>query len=117
MADVVDHGFASDIEELEARIETLAAAIERCRKISLAGKIAAGGGALWLALILTGIVTFSPAMLLAALAAIIGGVVALGSNKTTWEETAAALAQVEALRAQKIGQMQLRLVGEHRTLH
>ena len=42
----------------------------------------------------------------------------MGSNKTTWEQTDAALEKAEAQRAELIGRIELRLVGEeHPTLH
>ena len=54
----------------------------------------------------------------AALSAVLGGLVLLGSNATTWEQTAAALHAAEAARAQLIGSIDLRLVGEERpTMH
>lgn len=107
-----------DIARLEAQIEALAESIERCRKISVAAKIAIAGGALWFALMVLWIVPFSATPLVAALAATLGGVVLLGSNATTWDETEAALHQAEAARDALIGGMELRLVSEPpRTLH
>jgi hypothetical protein len=101
-----------EIARLETQIEALTAALERCRKTSYAAKIAITGGALWFVLALLWIVPFDPTPFVAALAATLGGVVLLGSNKTTWEETKAALARTEAARAALIGQMSLRLVGD-----
>jgi peptidoglycan/LPS O-acetylase OafA/YrhL len=101
-----------EIARLEAQIEALTAAIERCRKIEYAAKIAIAAGALWFVLALTWIVTFDPTFFVGALAACLGGVVLLGSNKTTWEETQAALERSEAARSALIGHMNLRLVGD-----
>jgi hypothetical protein len=106
-----------DIAQLEARIERLAEARERCRKISLAAKIAITAGAAWALLTLATLVPFYPSMFFGALAAMIGGVVLLGSNKTTWDETEAALREAERLRAMLIGRMELRVVEESRTVH
>jgi hypothetical protein len=107
-----------DIDQLEARIEALTASLERCRKISLASKIAIAAGAAWFALLLLWIVAFSATAFVAALSAVLGGFVLLGSNATTWEQTAAALHAAEAERAQLIGSIELRLVGGDRpTLH
>ncbi len=100
-----------DIALVEARIEELAELIERCAKISLAAKIAVGAGAAWIALTLLGFVTFEPAAVIAALAAMIGGVVLLGSNATTWTQMQAAMRASEALRADMIGRLQLTVVG------
>ncbi len=107
-----------DIARIEARIEELAEAIERCRKFSLAAKIAIGTGASWLVLVLLGLLPYEPYEIVAAPALVIGGVVLLGSNATTWAQTEDALRASEAMRADMIGQMRLRLVGEDRpTLH
>ena len=83
--------FREDIARIEARIEELAEAIERCRKLSLAARIAIGAGAGGLALMVVGIVSLEPLTLVAAMAAVIGGVVLLGSNSTTWTQTESAL--------------------------
>jgi hypothetical protein len=101
-----------DIARLEAQIEALAESIERCRKISFAAKIAIAGGALWFALMVLWIVPFSATPFVAALAATLGGIVLLGSNATTWDETETALRQAEAMRAELIGTMNLRLVDD-----
>ena len=107
-----------DIDRLEARIEALTASLERCRKISLAAKIAVAAGMAWFALVLLWIVSFSAAAFVAALSAVLGGLVLLGSNATTGQQTAADLQAAEAERAQLIGSIDLRLVGEDRpTIH
>jgi hypothetical protein len=101
-----------DIALVEARIEELAAAIDRCRKISLAARIAVGAGAAWSLLTLLGFVAFEPSLFVGAIAATIGGVVLLGSNATTWTQTEAAMRASEALRADMIGRLALRVVNE-----
>lgn len=109
---------AREIAQLEDRIETLNASIERCRKISFAAKIAVAGGLVWFALFLVTVVPFGPTAFVAATSAVLGGFVLLGSNQTTWEQTEAARQKVEALRAELIGSIELRLVGEERpTIH
>ena len=106
------------IARLEARIETLTEAIERCRKISIGSKIAIAGGAIWFALALFLILPFDPTAFVAALTAVLGGVVLLGSNRTTWEQTDADLRAAEKMRADLIGGIELRVVGEERpTIH
>jgi hypothetical protein len=107
-----DDAAPHEIIRLEDQIEALAQSIERCRKISFTAKIAISGGVLWFALVLLWILPFSPTPFVAALAATLGGVVMLGSNATTWDETEAALHQAEAARAELIGTMNLRLVGK-----
>ena len=67
---------------------------------------------------LLGVIAFSPDTVIAAMAAVIGGIVLLGSNATTWTQTDAALHEAEAMRADLIGRMDMRVVGEERpTLH
>jgi hypothetical protein len=103
---------AGQIALLEERIETLTASIERCRKISYAAKIAIAGGAAWFMLFLLWIVPFGPTAFVAAVSAVLGGCVLLGSNATTWEQTETDRAAAEAMRADLIGSIELRLVGD-----
>lgn len=103
---------------VEERIEELAEAIQRCRKISLAAKIAIAAGALWVALTLLLLIPYVPFMTIGALAFVIGGIVLLGSNSTTWRETETALAASEAMRADMISRLELRTVDDGvRRLH
>jgi len=107
-----------EVARLEERIETLMASIERCRKIALGAKIAVTAGAIWFALVLFWIVSFDATAFVAALAAVLGGIVLLGSNATTWAQTDADLQAAEAARAELIGRIEFRVVGEEvRTLH
>jgi uncharacterized membrane protein YqjE len=106
-----------DIARIEERIADLQEQVARCVKLSLAAKIAIGAGAAWLALTVLWLVPFVPLMLVAALAAVIGGIVLLGSNATTWTETEAALRASEAMRAEWIGRLELRVVEERPTIH
>jgi hypothetical protein len=106
-----------EIERLEARIEELAARIENCRKFILAGWIAMAAGGVFLAATLVGLIRFDPQVMLASIAALIGGVVVWGSNDSTAKEAARELAAAEMNRAALIGQIDLRVVPEVRTLH
>ena len=107
-----DDSTGDDIDGIEARIETLTASLDHCRKISLLAKIVVAAGVAWFALVLLWIVSFSAAAFVAALSAVLGGLVLLGSNATTWEQTAVALHAAEAERAEVIGRIELRVVGE-----
>jgi hypothetical protein len=111
-------GAQQDIARIEAHIEALAEAIERCRKLSFAAKIAIGAGAAWLMLVLLGVVAFVPYAVIAAMAAVIGGIVLLGSNATTWAQTESALQRSEAMRADLISRIDMRVIeGERHTVH
>ena len=97
---------------LEERIEQLSVSRERCRKLSHISKIAVAVGAVWIVITLFGLVSFSPEFTFGALAAIIAGLVLLGSNKTTWDQTEQALREAEAKRNALIGRLSLRLVDD-----
>jgi hypothetical protein len=115
----MDDGNVSDqVAALEDRIEALTHELARCAKISFAAKCAIAAGALWFALMLFWIVPFNATAFVAALAAMLGGIVLLGSNATTWEQTESAIAAAEVSRAEMIGAIELRVVGEERpTVH
>jgi hypothetical protein len=99
------------IEQLEERIEALAETAERCRKIMLFAKVViVAGGAVMLAVVALP-VRFEPAALFGAMAAVIGGIVVFGSNRSTREQTLRAMEAAEAERRELIGQVELRVVG------
>lgn len=108
----MDDIFHDEIAQIEARIEALGASIERCGKIAVGAKIAIAAGSLWFALFVLWILPFNATAFFAAVTAVLGGVVLLGSNATTWAQTQADLQAAEALRANLIGRIKLRLVGE-----
>jgi hypothetical protein len=107
----------NEIERLEAQIDEIAARLESCRKFVLVGRIALMAGAVLLAAVLLGALTFDPRPLLAAIAAVLGGIVMWGSNSSTAKEAAAQLAKAEADRAALIGQLRLHTVTDRPTLH
>lgn len=102
----------ADIARLEEHIEGLRESIARCRKIALAAKLMIAAGAVWLALTLLWLIPFITTIVIAAIAAVIGGIVLAGSNSTTWQQTEAALRASEAMRAEMIGKMELRVVDQ-----
>jgi hypothetical protein len=105
------------IVRLEAQIEELAARIENCRKFILAGRVAMAGGGIVLAAMLFGAIRLDPTIMVAAAAALLGGIVAAGSNASTAKEAAHEMAEAEANRAALIGQIDLRVVADAGTLH
>jgi hypothetical protein len=104
----------SEIERLEAEIDELAARIESCRKFVLAGRIVVAGGGVVLIATLIGAMQFNPSVVGLAGAAVLGGIVAAGSNRSTAIEATNELTAAEARRAALIEQLSLRLVPDER---
>ena len=99
-----------EISRLETKIDDLAEAVARCRKISLFAKAAmAVGGSLIVATVL-GLVTFDPILLIGGITAVVGGIVLFGSNTRTLNDFSAAAAAAEKRRNELIGSIELRLV-------
>jgi hypothetical protein len=101
-----------EISLIEERLEALAETAERCRKIILVSKaVIAGGGALLLVMVL-GLFGSHQAAALGSIAAVLGGIVSLGSNVSTLRQTTDAIGAAEALRADLISRIDLRVVGD-----
>jgi len=100
------------IAQLEGQIETLAETVESCRKFMLGAKVAiAGGAALILAMVL-GVVRPELASLSGATAALLGGIVLLGSNRSTSDQALARMKKAEAARTALIDRLELQPVGD-----
>ena len=109
---MTDNDDADDISAIEARIEALAETAGRCRRIILGSKVAiASGFALLLAAIL-GLFGAGASTALGSIALVLGGIVSLGSNVGTLQQTEAAIGRAEALRAQLISRIDLRVVHD-----
>jgi hypothetical protein len=106
-----------EIARLEAEIEERSEAIERCRKVILVSKIAAAGGALAIILLLLGIIPSNATLLIISIAAVLGGLVGLGSTTTTAGQLAEAVKNAEARRAALIGTISLTVVGDEPSRH
>jgi hypothetical protein len=83
----------------------------------VAARIAAAGGGIVLVALLFGALRFDPAVMMAAVAALLGGLVLWGSNRSTAAEAADEMAKAEARRAALIGSLELHPVAERPTLH
>jgi hypothetical protein len=101
-----------DISLIEERLEMLAEVAERCRKIILFSKAAIGGGFALLLVTMLGLLGASQAAALGSIAAVLGGIVSLGSNVSTLRQTTEAISAAEALRSDLIGRINLRVVGD-----
>jgi hypothetical protein len=107
---MADDDMRDQIARLEADIEQFADGLDRCRKAMLLSKVAiVTGGALMFVYFL-GAISFDPATLIGALAAIIGGVVVFGSNSTTSKQIMAAMKAAETQRAKLIDMIDFRAV-------
>jgi uncharacterized protein YacL len=109
-------GPQAEIERLEERIEALAAKIENCRKVMLAARIILAFGGILMAGLLTGVLQPDPLALVTAIVAILGGIVLLGSNRTTAAEAREEMEEAEIKREEWIGALRLRDLGP-RALH
>jgi len=101
-----------DISLIEERLERLAEIAERCRKIILFSKAAIAGGAALLLVMILGLFGSSQVAALGSIAAVLGGIVSLGSNVSTLRQTTDAISAAEMLRSDLIGRIDLRVVGD-----
>ena len=101
-----------EIERLELRIEKLSEAIERSRRLRLAGRALVVIGPMLLAGFALGLVSDSPTRVIVALALAIGGVVLMGSSRSSTEELERSLKQAEAERIAAIDALNLIPVGD-----
>ena len=101
-----------EISRIEARLEELAEVAERCRKIILVSKAAIAGGAALLLLVTLGIFGANQAVAIGSIAAVLGGIVSLGSNIATLRQAMAAMSAAEAHRSDLIGMIDLQVVGD-----
>ena len=101
-----------EIMRLEARIDALEVKIENCHKIIFASRAAVAVGGLVLAAMIFGMLRFDSTAMVFGIVAVLGGVVLWGSNGTTATQAEAELKAAEARRAELIGGIDLRVVGE-----
>ena len=101
-----------EISLIEARLEELAKVAERCRKIILVSKAAIAIGVALLLIMMLGLLGSNQVAAIGSIAAVLGGVVSLGSNVSTLRQTMAAMSAAEARRSNLIGGIDLRVVGD-----
>jgi hypothetical protein len=101
-----------EISLIEERLEELAEVAERCRKIIMVSKVAIAGGVALLLVTVLGLFGSHQAAALGSIAAVLGGIVSLGSNVSTLRQTTDAISAAEALRSDLIGRIDLRVVGD-----
>ena len=101
-----------EIARLEVRLEELAEVAERCRKIILVSKVAIAAGAAWLLVMMLDLFGSSRVAGIGSMAAMLGGIVSLGSNVSTLQQTMEAISAAETRRSDMIGSMALRVVDD-----
>jgi hypothetical protein len=103
---------SDEISRIEAQLDELAEVAERCRKITLVSKSVIALGAGLMLVTMLGLLGSSQVAALGSIAAVLGGIVSLGSNASTLRQTMAAISEAEALRSDLIGRIDLRVVGD-----
>jgi uncharacterized membrane protein len=101
-----------EIVRLEAQIDELADRIESCRKFILVGWIVVVVGGVVTIAMLVGAIHFDLSVMAIAMAAVLGGIVVAGSNRSTAQEATRELTAVEAKRTALIERMDLRVVSD-----
>jgi hypothetical protein len=101
-----------EISLIEERLEELAEVAERCRKIIMVSKAAIAGGVALLLVMMLGLFGSGQVAALGSIAAVLGGIVSLGSNVSTLRQTTDAISAAEALRSDLIGRIDLRIVAD-----
>jgi hypothetical protein len=96
-----------EIERLELRIEELSEAIERSRRLRLAGLASAVIGPVLIVGFVLGLVAYSPTRVIVAFALAIGGMVLMGSSRSSTDELERALRQAESDRIAAIDALDL----------
>jgi hypothetical protein len=103
-----------EISRIEVQLEELAELSERCRKVILVSKLAIAGGVALLLFVMLGLFGSNQVTAILSIAVVLGGIVSLGSNVSTLQQTMAAMRAAEALRSDLIGRIELRVIGERR---
>lgn len=103
-----------EISRIEVQLEELAEVAERCRKITLVSKAAIASGVALPLLMMLGLFGSNQVVAIGSIAAVLGGIVSLGSNVSTLQQTIAAMSAVEALRSNLISKIDPRVVDGKR---
>jgi hypothetical protein len=112
MAEDEDDDPSDAISLIEARLEHLVEVAERCRKIIVASKAAIAAGCGLLLAMLLGLLLPNQIVAIGSMAAALIGIVSLGSNISTLQQTTAAIGASELQRSELIGSIDLKVVGD-----
>jgi hypothetical protein len=103
------------IERLEIQIEELREAIQRSRRYIIAGRAGAVIGPVLLACLIVGLLDFTPVRMIVGIALAIGGVVLMGSSRSSTEQLELALKRKEGERIAAIDALELVQLGDRAT--
>src|ERR1019366_4802116 len=103
-----------EISRIEAQLEELAEVSERCRKIILVSKAAIAVGVALLLFMMLGLFGSDQVAAIGSIAVVLGGIVSLGSNIGTLQQTMAAMSAADARRSGLISRIDLRVVADRR---
>jgi hypothetical protein len=106
----VDEDLRDQISRIEDDIEELTKTLDGCRKTMLLSKVIIATGGIGIVAYLLGAIWVGPAVIIGAIAAVVGGVVIFGSNSTTSNNAMSALAGAERRRNQLIEKLNLRAI-------
>jgi hypothetical protein len=109
---MIEHDSADEMSEIEAQIEALAEAAERCRKFILVSRAAIASGVGLLLVAMLGLFGAGQSAALGSIALMLGGIVSLGSNISTLRQTEAAISVAEVHRSDLISGIDLRTVRD-----
>jgi O-antigen ligase len=100
------------IEQLEIRIEELREAIQRSRRLIMAGRASAVIGPALLVCFMLGLLDFTPVRMIVGIALAIGGVVLMGSSRSSTEQLELTLKRTEGERNAAIDALELVQLGD-----
>jgi hypothetical protein len=101
-----------EISRIEDQIEVLGESSEKCRKIILVSKAAIGCGIALPVVMMLGLFESDQVVVIGSIAAVLGGLVSVGSNASTLRQTMGAMNAAEALRSDLISRIDLRVIGD-----
>ena len=102
----VDPTPAEAIEQLEIRIEELRESVQRSRRLGMVGGVCAIVGPALLACLALGALYFTPVRMIVGISLALGGIVLMGSSKTSTEQVERVLKQTESERNAAIDALQ-----------
>jgi len=100
------------IADIEAKIDDLSDAAERCRKSMVMAKVAIGSGVVLFVASLLGLIRHDPIVLVGGIAAAVAGVGVYGSSRGSLDQITEKIRNSEARRAEMIDRMDLWTVEE-----